>query len=314
MSFWKRWFGKKGAASDAPISGEAGGQVKKAKAKTPAAEINEVRSRALEQNELIPDNHPTHRTGTNTWEIRVFVSSTFRDMIQERDLLVKHVFPQLRRECAKRQVTFTEVDLRWGITDAESSEGKVLPLCLAEIERCRPYFIGLLGERYGWVPEALAEELMQEQAWLKNHLDHSVTELEILHGVLKSPLMRDRSLFYFRSPGYIDQVPVENRADFLEDNQERAVRLSGLKQRLREEHARGHLRFAPREDYPDPESLGQMILADFTQLIDALYPLDQVPDPLDQEAMRHSLALTTDPVKKMWPTMCSFGAFTNLQN
>ncbi len=28
--------------------------------------------------------------------------------------------------------------------------GQVLPLCLAEIERSRPYFIGLLGERYGW--------------------------------------------------------------------------------------------------------------------------------------------------------------------
>jgi hypothetical protein len=43
------------------------------------------------------------------------------------------------------------VDLRWGITEAQANEGQVLPLCLAEIERSRPYFIGLLGERYGWV-------------------------------------------------------------------------------------------------------------------------------------------------------------------
>jgi len=46
-------------------------------------------------------------------EIRVFISSTFRDMMLERDLLVKQVFPELRRKCAKRFVTFTEVDLRW---------------------------------------------------------------------------------------------------------------------------------------------------------------------------------------------------------
>jgi hypothetical protein len=32
-------------------------------------------------------------------------------------------------------------------------------LCLAEIECCRPFFIGLLGERYGWVPEEIPEGL-----------------------------------------------------------------------------------------------------------------------------------------------------------
>ena len=47
--------------------------------------------------------------------IRVFISSTFRDMRAERDLLVKDVFPELRRKCVKRFVTFTEMDLRWGV-------------------------------------------------------------------------------------------------------------------------------------------------------------------------------------------------------
>ncbi len=87
--------------------------------------------------------------------IRVFISSTFRDMMRERDLLVKEVFPELRRKCAKRFVTFTEVDLRWGITEAQANEGQVLPLCLAGIGRSRPYFIGLLGERYGWIPDTI---------------------------------------------------------------------------------------------------------------------------------------------------------------
>ena len=77
--------------------------------------------------------------------IRVFISSTFRDMMRERDLLVKEVFPELRRKCAKRFVTFTKVDLRWGITEAQANEGQVLPLCLAEIERSRPYFNSVAG-------------------------------------------------------------------------------------------------------------------------------------------------------------------------
>ncbi|MBI3610876.1 MAG: DUF4062 domain-containing protein [Nitrospirae bacterium] len=45
--------------------------------------------------------------------IRVFVSSTFRDMHAEREELVKRVFPQLRKLCEQRGVTWGEVDLRW---------------------------------------------------------------------------------------------------------------------------------------------------------------------------------------------------------
>ncbi len=45
--------------------------------------------------------------------IRVFVSSTFRDMQAERDYLVKFIFPQLRKLCESRGVTWGEVDLRW---------------------------------------------------------------------------------------------------------------------------------------------------------------------------------------------------------
>src|SRR6266436_4405275 len=81
--------------------------------------------------------------------IRVFISSTFRDMQEERDILIKKIFPQVRKLCEERAVTWTEVDLRWGITTEQAAEGKVLPLCLEEIRCCRPYFIGLLSERYG---------------------------------------------------------------------------------------------------------------------------------------------------------------------
>ena len=90
--------------------------------------------------------------------VRVFVSSTFKDMHAEREELIKRIFPQLRKLCEQRGVTWTEVDLRWGITDEQKAEGKVLPICLEEIKRCRPFFIGLLGERYGWVPEEVPQE------------------------------------------------------------------------------------------------------------------------------------------------------------
>ncbi len=152
------------------------------------------------------DTDGTTPTLGNDRQIRVFISSTFRDMMRERDLLTREVFPELRRKCAQRFVTFTEVDLRWGITVEQSAEGQVLPVCLAEIERSRPYFLGLLGERYGWIPDELDPQLIEREPWLAQHCRDrtSVTELEILHGVLNDPEMQHHAFFYFRDPAYVD--------------------------------------------------------------------------------------------------------------
>ena len=54
--------------------------------------------------------------------ILVIISSTSRDMRQERDPLVKQVFPELRPRWARRFVTPTEVDVRWSITEAQVSK------------------------------------------------------------------------------------------------------------------------------------------------------------------------------------------------
>jgi len=67
-------------------------------------------------------------------QIRVFISSTFRDMQEERDVLIKKIFPELRERCRERRVDFIDVDLRWGVTEEQAERGEVLPVCLAEIE------------------------------------------------------------------------------------------------------------------------------------------------------------------------------------
>jgi len=228
--------------------------------------------------------------------VRVFVSSTFRDMHAERDELIKRIFPQLRKLCEERGVTWSEVDLRWGITEEESQRGEVLPICLAEIQRCRPYFIGLLGERYGWVPDVVPAELIEQEPWLEQHRSQSVTELEILHGVLNNRSMADHALFYFRDPAFIDTRPPEERPDFLEvPTKEESDRLGRTEA---ERRARDRMRklealkdlirtsgLPLSENYPAPQALGELVLRDLTEIIERLYPADQVPDPLDREAM-----------------------------
>ena len=99
----------------------------------------------------------------------------------EREELAKRVFPKIRKLCETRRVTWGDVDLRWGITDEQKAEGRVLPLCLAEIARCT-CFIGLLGERYGWVPETISPALLEAEPWLIDYGDRSITEIEMLSG------------------------------------------------------------------------------------------------------------------------------------
>ena len=117
-------------------------------------------------------------------EIRVFVSSTFVDMQRERDHLMKVAFPRIRKLARERGVEFTEVDLRWGVTREQAEQGRVIQICLNEIERCRPYFIGLLGHRYGWVPAAADyhkhEAILRMSPWVRQDLKQgpSITEKE----------------------------------------------------------------------------------------------------------------------------------------
>jgi tetratricopeptide (TPR) repeat protein len=214
--------------------------------------------------------------------IRVFISSTFRDMQMEREILIKRVFPQLRKLCEERAVSWTEVDLRWGITSEESAEGKVLPICLEEIQRCRPYFIGLLGERYGWVSQNVPNELLEREPWLMDQLREgkSVTELEILHGVLRDPLMAEHAYFYLRGPKWLDYLPsTANRADYVSENASAAEKLRRLKDQIR---ASG---LPVRENYPTPEALGELVRSDLTAVLNRLFPQGSQPDPLAQEAM-----------------------------
>lgn len=213
--------------------------------------------------------------------IRVFISSTFRDMQAERDELVKYTFPKLSSLCESRGVIWGEVDLRWGITDEEKAEGKVLPLCLEEIKNCRPYFIGILGERYGWMPDEISEDLITREPWLKEHLNCSVTELEILHGVLKNPDMAEHAFFYFRAPTYIETLPSEEKNNFTVENPEGAENLLKLKESIRKSG------FPVRENYPTPKALGELVLKDMTDVINRLFPEGSAPDPLDSEASDH---------------------------
>jgi hypothetical protein len=84
--------------------------------------------------------------------VRVFISSTFRDMTTEREALVKRVFPYLREVCKEHGIALIDIDLRWGIADETEGHERILDIVKSELNRAA-VMISILGERFGWIPK-----------------------------------------------------------------------------------------------------------------------------------------------------------------
>ena len=105
---------------------------------------------------------------------RVFVSSTFGDLIAERNALQETACPALRRYCQERGARFQAIDLRWGVSEEAALDQQTMTICLEELRRCqtvspRPNFIVLLGDRYGWRPLPATIEAAEFEA-LRQHV------------------------------------------------------------------------------------------------------------------------------------------------
>ncbi|XP_013413262.1 NACHT domain- and WD repeat-containing protein 1 isoform X2 [Lingula anatina] len=89
--------------------------------------------------------------------IRVFLSSTFKDMTLERNTLTRDVFPHLKQYSSKLGFDFQVADMRWGVGDDATNEHTTERLCQEEILKCQrisagPNFVALVGNRYGYRP------------------------------------------------------------------------------------------------------------------------------------------------------------------
>jgi len=186
--------------------------------------------------------------------VRIFLSSTFSDMQEERSALVK-TFEMLKIKANQRNVIFSVVDLRWGVTEEEARTGKVLSICLNEIEHSHPFFIGLLGNRYGTSP-ALSEleknpELKERYPWIEQDIEKglSITEMEMQYGVLRNKAEIDAA-FFIKNVNHADDNP----------------RLTSLKNKIREQN------IYPVENYCTIEELCKKVEFAISQIIDNHFP------------------------------------------
>ncbi|CAG2228476.1 unnamed protein product [Mytilus edulis] len=185
--------------------------------------------------EITPEKE---RRGWKT--IRLFVSSTFKDMNNERDYLVKVIFPQLREWCAGK----------------ETEAGGV-----CREENIYPYFLSLVSERFGWVPkiEEIPDDIRARYKWMPGM---SVTTSEIMVGGYWG--QNRNALFLMRTPDYLDHVKDEKVKSYMtEKNDNHKRSLSTLKKKLRTKY--------PKQvhDYSctyEKEAEGKLYLSGFEEM------------------------------------------------
>ena len=173
--------------------------------------------------------------------ISIFISSTFKDMMCERDILRRYVLPELSNYYNPKGIDIQLIDLRWGVIagedNAEAIEKKILKCCIDTIDICKPFFIGFIGHRYGWIPTETIEN--------EDGIPLSVTRIEIKHGVLDSSNY-SRSLIFKRDLDSYKNVPYDEYDTFVDSEEEL------------QEHASAHF-YKIRQGYENANLLNNII-------------------------------------------------------
>ncbi|XP_063571503.1 telomerase protein component 1 isoform X2 [Pongo abelii] len=213
--------------------------------------------------------------------IRLFISSTFRDMHGERDLLLRSVLPALQARAAPHRISLHGIDLRWGVTEEETRRNRQLEVCLGEVENAQ-LFVGILGSRYGYIPPSYNLPEHPHFHWAQQYPSgRSVTEMEVMQFLNRNQRLQPsaQALIYFRDSSFLSSVPDAWKSDFVSESEEAACRISELKSYLSRQKGITCRRYpcewggvaAGRPYVGGLEEFGQLVLQDVWNMIQKLY-------------------------------------------
>lgn len=125
----------------------------------------------------------------------------------ERDVLKNIVEPRLNEFLLKFFCSVEFVDLRHSVkTDNTKTlrerEQAIFNICLEEIDNCVPYFIGMIGHRYGWIPAddgVPCPDISIPDGFPIPKEKLSVTMYEFLQGLFAPTTDSKRCLLFLRS-------------------------------------------------------------------------------------------------------------------
>ena len=219
-------------------------------------------------------------------------------MHSERDYLRMFVFPQINDELKKYAISMRIIDLRWGINTMEQSqeatESKVMRVCFNEIDRSRPFFIGLLGCRYGWIPPSSSSYMLHGKRFEE---ESSITSMEIEYAILQEKGISG-CLFMERDASCLDKMEDSVREkydDSFSTNEktrtENPQRLRLLKQRIKQHlHEKGkdycYQQYCPTwngKEFDSLSAFGEIVKRTMLHEIASIYSLDYNDEPFKEE-------------------------------
>nr|XP_017197556.1 putative tetratricopeptide repeat protein 41 isoform X1 [Oryctolagus cuniculus]XP_017197557.1 putative tetratricopeptide repeat protein 41 isoform X1 [Oryctolagus cuniculus]XP_017197558.1 putative tetratricopeptide repeat protein 41 isoform X1 [Oryctolagus cuniculus]XP_017197560.1 putative tetratricopeptide repeat protein 41 isoform X1 [Oryctolagus cuniculus]XP_051701793.1 putative tetratricopeptide repeat protein 41 isoform X1 [Oryctolagus cuniculus]XP_051701794.1 putative tetratricopeptid len=244
--------------------------------------------------------------------IRPYICSALHDFQEERDFLANNIFPQLHELCSSRGTYFKAVDLRWSALKAHRSSpaslrrqhaclhAQQLKLCLDSVSSCLPFFICLLGHTYGDFLSKHSAFLFSKDVglsrlsnkeqnlyvaaqngypWVLECHDCSLMEFEIIQAAFLNP--SPFQYFYFRTQDTLPKASAK-------ENEEQVQQPSSDSRIPREEKLKiGKLKATimskglPVRFYAGLQELGELVLKDWSLVIEKLCPATLLMDNID---------------------------------
>ena len=184
-------------------------------------------------------------------------------------MLVKGVFPKVKAYAESKGLSLYFVDLRWGITSYENLE--IIKSCLDEIDHCAPYFIGIIGNRYGYIPKDISGLDFDN---IEQYKGKSITEMEMTYGVFNR-IEKNKSIFAIKKDDEISEMINHNIIDSNELEVGQCInKLKSLKEKTKKyclEHD-----IPCYDEYTDINKLCDFFQNELTKMVDDI--IDDIGD------------------------------------
>jgi hypothetical protein len=231
--------------------------------------------------------------------VRVYISGDYDDMFSERQYLEKDVWPVINRWLMPYRMCFVPIDMRFGVTKSECFHAHVVKLHLDLIDFCFPFFVCLLGERYGWVPDEhylnYGDLELDRFKWIKEYPGSlSLIHLEIIHAyfnrrvgnILGTENGAKYCLFYFRNKEW------QQDARFLTDSQAQLAQIATEKKELDAQQLRSRQAATQMDNLADSISQGaengmDVLDVHILQGLDLAYHLENKTTDEKNQQLRH---------------------------
>lgn len=217
---------------------------------------------------------------SRTYQIKPFICST-DDFVEEHNYLLAEVYPKLRSLCRERGASFNPHHWDHNLNPGKLAKGQALYLALECINSASPFFIGFIGNQYGphrpeespllsmdsstnpaaaaagvphWIDKNMMTAAGYGYKWLldESYNSASLFELKVTQAAFLSEETRF-CRFYIREK---DSSGVDRFDKFKLQQLKTSIAKRGL-----------HVSY-----YKQLKDLGQLVLSDWIEIINQLYP------------------------------------------